>query len=863
MPAALTRFYRALLFLYPASFRNEYGDELCDAFTMRRGGNRGVFGTIATIAAAITDVVPNAIAAHWDVLRQDLRYTLRGLRKAPGFAITAILVVALGVGANTAAFSVADFVLFRPLPFPQPERLMMLWERTPGYQMELSPGNYADWKAQSKSFSSMGAYFSDAVNLTGSGEPRRIEAARVTWDLFSTIGARAFAGRLFAASDTVAGESLVISHDLWQTQFGADPNVLGKSVQLDGRPHTIIGIMAPDFHFPDRDIEIWKTMQFSTEDLAPRNDNYIHVVGRLSSGVTIDAARAELSLIAKRLEERFPAENKDTGAAITRLSDQLSDRARLLLLALCGASLCILLLACANLGNLMLARAVSRERELAVRTALGAGRERIVRQIVTESILLSTFGGIASVFVAFVAVPMLARLVPNTLPIAEQPAVDPRVLVFAGFLVLITGLAFSLAPAVRASASTTLAGLRNDSRSGGGARQRVRSVLVIIEVMASVVLLISSGLLVRAMWRLQAVDPGFHAENVLTANTTLPWPKYETPRARQPFYDKVLGDLKATPGVQAAAYISFLPMVMRGGIWPVLMNGDEATRSSENTASLRFITPQFFRALQIPVKVGRGIDESDDDSRANVAVVSESFVEKYWPGETPAGKRFTFAGRERTVVGVVGDIRVRGLEQTSEPQVYLPYKQVDSASLIGYVPKNLVVRSTLPATALVPALRRIVHEADPSQPISGVRTMEEIVANETAPRLAQLRVLMILATLALVLSAVGIHGLLSFTVSRRSREIGVRMALGAESSSVRRMVMREGLLLALAGIIPGVAVAYAAGRAMQALLVGVNPGDTATFATAIALCVATTVFGCFRPAQRASRVDPMAALRAD
>jgi len=859
----MMRFYRALLYLYPSSFRAEYRDELCDAFAMRRGGSRGVMATIGGVFGAIADIVPNAVAAHWDLLRQDLRYTLRGLRQAPGFATTAILVVALGVGANTAAFSVANFVLFRPLPFPQPDRLMMLWERTPGYQMELSPGNYADWKAQSKSFSSMGAYFSYAVNLTGSGEPRRIATSRVTWDLFPTIGARAFAGRLFAATDTVAGESLVISHELWQTQFGADPNVLGKSVQLDGRPHTIIGIMPPDFHFPNREIEIWKTMQFSTNDLAPRNDNYIYVVGRLKSGVSIDAARAELSLIAKRLEERFPVENKETGASITRLSDQLSDRARLLLLALCGASLCILLLACANLGNLMLARAVARERELAVRAALGAGRERLVRQIVTESILLSTLGGIASVFVAVVAVPMLARLVPSTLPIAEQPSLDPRVLLFAGVLVLLTGLAFSLAPAIRASASTTFAGLRNDSRSGGGARQHVRSVLVMIEVMASVVLLISSGLLVRAMWRLQSVDPGFQVQSILTATTALPWPKYDAPTARQPFYDKVLGDLKATPGVQAAAYISFLPMVMRGGIWPVLMNGSEVTRSSASTASLRFITPDFFNALKIPVKLGRQLEDSDDNSRTNVAVVSESFVKKYWPSETPLGKRFKFAGRERTVAGVVGDIRVRGLEQTSEPQVYLPYKQVDSANLIGYVPKSLVVRSTLPTATLVPAIRRIVHEADPTQPLSDVRTMEEIVASETASRLAQLRVLMILAALALVLSAVGIHGLLSFTVSRRSREIGVRMALGAESSRVRRMIMREGLVLALAGIIPGAALAYAAGRGMQALLVGVNPGDTATFTAAIALCVATTVFGCLRPALRASRLDPIKVLKAE
>jgi len=498
-----------------------------------------------------------------------------------------------------------------------------------------------------------------------------------------------------------------------------------------------------------------------------------------------------------------------------------------------------------------------------VRAALGAGRERLVRQIATESILLSMLGGVASVFVAFLAVPTLGRLVPSSLPIAHQPTVDPRVLVFAGVFVLFTGLAFSLAPAMRASASRTLAGLRNDSRSGGGARQRVRSILVVIEVMGSVVLLISSGLLVRAMWRLEAIDPGFRVDGVLTASTALPWPKYESLRARQAFYDKVLGDLKTTPGVQAAAYISFLPMVMRGGIWPVVMSGAEATRSSANTASLRFITPEFFSALDIPVTLGRRLDESDDNSRTNVAVVSESFVKKYWPGETPLGKRFKFAGRERTVAGVVGDIRVRGLEQTSEPQVYLPYKQVDSASLIGYVPKSLVVRSTLPAATLVPAIRRIVHEADASQPISEIRTMEEIVANETASRLAQLRVLMILAALALALSAVGIHGLLSFTVSQRSREIGVRMALGAEAKHVVAMIAGQGGRLVALGIVFGTVGSVLLLRVLRAMLFGASPIDLPVFAAVAVLLAFTAAFAIWLPARRAARIDPLEALRAE
>jgi predicted permease len=429
-------------------------------------------------------------------------------------------------------------------------------------------------------------------------------------------------------------------------------------------------------------------------------------------------------------------------------------------------------------------------------------------------------------------------------------------------LVLLTGLAFSVVPALKASSAKSLAAIREDARSGS-ARQRVRSLLVVIEVMASVVLLISSGLLVRAMWRLQAVDPGFRSENVLTLRTALPLPKYGHPRDRHPFYSRVLTDVRALPGVQSAAYVSFLPMVMRGGIWPVSLHGTESIRSAENSASLRFATPQYFATMRIPVLQGRDLAETDDDARPNVAVVSESFARKYWPNEPALGKSFNFALRDRIVVGIVGNVRVRGLEQTSEPQVYVPYQQVDSMSLIGYTPKDLVIRSTLPPASLVPEVRRIVHDADPLQPISDVQTMEDIIAAQTSSRLAQLRVLMILAVVALVLSAVGIHGLLSFTVSRRSREIGVRMALGAQAAQVRGMILREGLWLAVAGVVPGAAVAYAAGRGMEALLAGVKPGDAPTFIAAMSLCAATTILGCLTPALRASRVDPMSAIRSE
>jgi predicted permease len=506
---------------------------------------------------------------------------------------------------------------------------------------------------------------------------------------------------------------------------------------------------------------------------------------------------------------------------------------------------------------------VSRERELAVRAALGAGRERLVRQIITESALLSVLGGIAGVIVAISAVPMLSRLVPSSLPIAEQPTVDLRVMAFAAVLVLLTGLAFSVFPALRASSAKSSRALREDSRSGGSGKQRVRSILVAVEVAGSVVLLISAGLLVRAMWRIQATDTGLRTSNVLVVLTALPSPKYDPPSARDRYFADVLNGVRAIPGVQSAAYTTGVPMSMRGGIWPVIMNGDETVRNAENSASVRFATSQYFATLGIPLKQGRDIADTDTPDRTEVVVVSESFVKKYFPTELPLGKRFKIALKERTIVGVVADVRVRGLEQASEPQVYLPSRQQDSASLSFYTPKELVIHTTSSMASVTSATRAIVKAIDPMEPISSVQTMEQIVANETASRAAQLRVLWILAGIALLLSGIGIHGLLSFTVSRRAREIGVRVALGAQSGQVAGMVLREGVVLAILGTVPGVIIAYIGGRAMQSVLAGVTPSDPLTFVVAVVLCGGTTILGSLRPARQAASVDPMMAIRAE
>jgi predicted permease len=860
--------YRLLLYLFPISWRHEYGSEMQAVFQRRRRSASSVFAVTRLWLETILDIVRNAALVHLDLLNQDLRYTLRAFRRSPGFAISAIGIAAVGIGATTAAFTMVDFSLIRPLPFAHQNRLVRLYEDHPtagSRFQDLSPGIYREWKRESRSFENLGAYTSLSVNLTGQGDPQTLDGSRVTSEVMSVLGVQPFIGRLFHADDDKESSpaTVLLSYSVWQRLFGGDPGILGKTIDLYDTPYTVIGVMPKTFYFPNREAQLWTAMRWGPADYDELLNTYIHGIGLLRPDVSLAQARAELQTVAHRFAQEHPKELKGTGATIMLVRDDISDQSRLMLKVLLGAAFCVLLIACTNLANLLLARAMVRRRELAVRTALGAGRERLIRQALTESLFLAGIGGALGIGIAKASLPALARLVPVALPIAEVPPIDSRVLIFAGLVTVLTGILFGVVPALRVCRGKQALELHEGGRSGvGGRRENLRSALVIAEVALSIVLLAGFVLLAKALWRVQAIDPGFRSDHVLTLRTTLPTPRYITTEAREPFYRRVLEETRRLPGVLSAAYTSYLPMTLFGGIWPVEVEGQPEDPSRQRTVSVRFITPGYFATLRIPLLAGRDISERDANSAPYVAVISDSVAKRYWKDESPIGRHINVGNNVRVIIGVVGDVRFRGLERNNEPQVYCSWKQPNNVGPI-YAPKDLAIRTTGDPMLLAGAMRRIIHAADPSQPVIDVRPLEDIVEAGTASRRVQLGVLGAFGAIAFLLAAVGIHGLLSFAVSSRIQEFGVRLALGAQRGDILAMVMGNGMRLAVLGILVGGALAYMAGRLLEALLAGVKPYDTAAFCVAAALALVMALTGSAIPAWRALRIDATLAIRTE
>jgi putative ABC transport system permease protein len=868
------RLHSLFLYLYPSSFRSEYAEELARIFRQRRATAGGPLAVGWLLLSEFVDILINAACAHWDILRQDLRYTLRTLLRSPGFALAAVLVTGLGIGATTAAYSITDHALVHPLAFTEPDRLVQLWQSSPGYtRFELSPPNFYDWRKQSRSYESMSAYTGIASNFLAAGESQRLPGTAATAEFFKVLRVQPLLGRLFMDADLQrnAPRVVILSYAFWQSNFGGSASVLQTSIRLDNESYSVIGVMPPDFVFPSRDTRMWTPLVLGDPPDDARDNLFIQAIARLKPGVELDQARAEMSGIAAGLALQYPKENDKVGAVVDPLRDQVPAQTRSLLWALFGASFCVLLIACTNLANLLLAKAMARRKELTVRAAIGAGRERLVRQLLTESVMLAVAGGITGVVVAAAGLPLLADLVPASLPIARATVLDQRVFAFAALVTLATGFGFGVLPAWRLYRGMNYEGLKEGSRAGvGGRRERMRSVLVIAEITSSIVLLVSAGLLIRALWRIQAIDPGFHVDSVVSMQTWLPMPRYSLNSARIPFYTQVLSNVRALPGVTNAAYISSIPMIPGGGIWPVAVPGAKESEGSggNSNVGMRVVSPGYFDALGIPLRAGRDIRESDSLDAPQVVVVSESFARKYWPNQDPIGRKFhfalsnfTFAEQDKTIVGVVGDVRFRGLERRSEPQVYLASRQIPDETLGFYVPRELVIRYSSDAATLLPAVRKIIRAADPEMPIPAVRSLRDVVNLQTAPRSTQIRLVAAFAALAIILAGIGIHGLLSFVVGQRSPEFGLRIALGAQSRDILSMVLREGVMLAGIGTVVGLVFSYFAGRSMEALLAGVGPFDPLTVLVSCIVVVAITLTGSMVPAIRAMRTDPTLVIR--
>lgn len=862
------RFYRALLRLYPKSFRAEYGPELLSVIADRRA-SLGFAGRLGLAFETMADTIVSAARVHTDILVQDIRYSVRALRRSPAFSMTAVLLMAVGIGATTAAVAVADHVLLRPLPYKDSDRLVRFWQqRQTGETGSLSPANYRDFVAGAPSLELAACYTAQYANVTGIGAPVRLEGQLASGELFAVLGRQAAIGRTFTKTDeaSTAQPVVVLSHRAWTTHFGADAGVIGRRIAMNGTPRTVIGVMPADFMFPDRATEFWAPLVLDPATYGPglqdRNNTFLSTVARLRDRRSIAQADAELDATASELARNFPRENARLSMQTFGLRGEIGRTNRTLIMAVTGAAICLLLIATTNLAGLLLSRGLSRQREMAVRAAIGAGRERLIRQMLTESMVVGIAGGIFGALLAVFSTPLLARLVPTFLPITETPSVDWRFVAVAAAAALLTSMTCGLLPARRAAAGAAPDALRETSRTGSSRRtEGLRNGLVIAQVAVSVVLLVSVGLLARALWNVQSRDPGFDPRGVLTLRTSLPWPKYAATPARVAFYDRVLGEIRALPGVEHAGYVTGLPMLVPGGIWPVTPEGRPPSGLRENSVGLRFATPGYFEAMKIPVLEGRTIGAGDTADAQFVAVVSESLVRRHWPGQSAIGRRLNVAFFDRTIVGVAKDVRVRGLERVSEPQVYLPAPQVPSGGLLNAPPKDLAVRASVPPATLLPAIRQIIARADPEQPISNVRLLEDIVDEQTAPRSTQLRVLAGFAGIAILLASIGLYGLLAFTVSRRMREIGLRMALGATPGSMIALILRRGLILAGIGVAIGTAGAYGAGRWIDTLLAGVSPRDPAVYVTAVGMTVALALIGTLLPALRAARISPLEATR--
>ncbi|HEV2664259.1 MAG TPA: ABC transporter permease, partial [Blastocatellia bacterium] len=814
----------------------------------------------------------NMLADLW----QDLRYGARMLLKNPGFTLIATLTLALGIGANTAIFSVVNAVLLHPLPFKEPDRLVTILEmKLPQFrESTANPGNFLDWKKQNTVFERLVAYTTPPFNLVGTGDPEQLRGMKVTDGFFAMLGAQPLLGRDFLPEEDRTGRNnvVILSHGLWQRRFGAAANIVNQTLTLSGQSYTVIGVMPATFQFGGLSLDLWTPMAFTAQDAQNHLGHFLAgILGQLKPGVTLEQARAEMTAIAERLAAQYPDTNTGWSVKLMPLLEFTVRSIKRALLVLLGAVAFVLLIACANVANLLLARAAGRQKEIALRTALGAGRLRIIRQLLTESALLAAVGGAVGLLLAKGGMDLLLKLSPQNLPRMNGVSLDGRALAFTAAITLLTGLIFGLVPALPASKPNLNEAMKDAGRGSteGARRQFVRNTLVVLEVASALAPLVGAGLLIKSFWQLQKVDPGFNPDNALTASVTMPRPKYQDNVQRVAFFQQLAEKVSALPSVQAAGILTpSTAMPLSGGYVQAfeIQGRPPLPPGANQNTNFYAVNTDFFKAMGIPLLRGRLLTERDAGDAPRVAVVNETMAKNMFPDEDPLGRRIAFTGSSNPewyeIVGVVGDVKQYGLDQPTPMQTYEPYVQQPPSSQ-ALSSMTLVVRTSGDPTNFTAAIRNAVLQVDKEQPLSNVRTLDQLLSTSIAQRRFSMLLLGVFAAVALVLAAVGIYGVLNYAVTQRMREIGIRMALGAGQRDVLKLVVSHGMLLTLLGVAAGLAGAFALTRLLTTLLFGVSPTDPLTFAVIALLLALVALLACWIPARRATRVDPIVTLRSE
>lgn len=814
---------------------------------------------------------------------QDLRFALRMLLKKPGFTLVAVLTLALGIGVNTAIFSIVDAVLLRPLPYPDSERLVFVNERTPqAEKVFVAWPNFLDWRAQNRVFEHIGVFNRDSYNLTGDGEPERLLTGQVSADVFAALQVNAALGRAFNSDeDQKSGPPVVVlSHGLWQRRFGADPNILDRTIKLNDRSYTVIGVMPPEFQFPAR-VELWVPAGQVSIDWQERgNHPGLYGVARLKPGVTIEQARADTEAIALSLEQQHPDTNRDHRVMLTPLLENIIGDVGWTLWVLLGAASFVLAVACANVASLLLVRAAARKREMAIRAALGASRARLARQLLTESVMLALVGGGAGLLLAHWSVKLLVAGGGIVLPRVSEIRLDGRVLVFAAAASFLTGVLFGLAPAWQTGKASLQRTLKEEGQSLSAGKQRVGSALIVAEIALALVLLVGAGLLLRSFYQLNKVDPGFDYDHLLSFSLSLPQKKYAKLEQRIDFFSNLNEKLSALPGAQSVGLASGLPFGSSSWRNSFVVEGRPIPPPSElPLLEACLVSPDYFRTMGIPLRAGRYFNEQDSRQHLagrdlsalnegakgvaglNAIIIDEEFARRYWPAEDAVGKRIRLGPVDSgtpflTVVGVVGHVKMDKLSaESNRVQAYFSYLQLPFSNMAA------VIKSHLEPAQMIAAARRQVQALDANQPIYNLRTLEQIRADSIAPERLNLMLLGLFAALALILAAVGIYGVVSYAAAERTHEIGIRLALGAPAGDVLKMVVGQGMRLAVIGSAIGVLASLALTRTLKSLLFGVSTTDPLTLAAIVLLLTSVALLACYLPARRATKVDPLVALR--